>query len=297
MDFGDHMSLNPAECAAIGQLTNLKDLYLCGLLCSPPLLQALPQLQCLQELWVEGLPRLTALPALAKLTRLMVLQSRWSADDQPSPSTAVQLTSITVAVVNDAAPLAALPNLRHAYVVSYCQPATIMALSQHCKQLYHFDGYGIYSRLGKYTLDSEAPVAERTAAIASLASLPQLRQLYLAVNDDAEVSALAAVSQLTQLHLVVCPQDPYDSSCSAIGLASLGLLRNMQQLTLYIKGLPLTPVEVRGLLSSLQHVPIVDMAVSPQNGDDVEEGLAMVFGGYTGKPRDFHCSIVGEMGF
>jgi hypothetical protein len=227
----------------------------------------------------------------------MVLQSRWSADDQPSPSTAVQLTSITVAVVNDAAPLAALPNLRHAYVVSYCQPATIMALSQHCKQLYHFDGYGIYSRLGKYTLDSEAPVAERTAAIASLASLPQLRQLYLAVNDDAEVSALAAVSQLTQLHLVVCPQDPYDSSCSAIGLASLGLLRNMQQLTLYIKGLPLTPVEVRGLLSSLQHVPIVDMAVSPQNGDDVEEGLAMVFGGYTGKPRDFHCSIVGEMGF
>jgi hypothetical protein len=110
-----------------------------------------------------------------------------------------------------------------------------------------------------------------------LASLPQLRPLYPAVNDDAEVSALAAVSQLQQLHLVVCPRDPDGISISAIGLASLALLRNMQQLTLYVVQLRMTAVEVCGLLSSLQHVPTVDLVVSPEEADSVDEGLEMVY--------------------
>jgi hypothetical protein len=91
-------SLGEAECAAIGQLTQLTNLRLSNIACSDELLSALPQLQQLQMLGVEGLKAADALPVLARLPQLATLPGHWQESAAASGAT-MQLASVNLLVV------------------------------------------------------------------------------------------------------------------------------------------------------------------------------------------------------
>jgi hypothetical protein len=248
------------------------------------------QLQQLQQLHLNGLNLFDALPTLAKLTQLSSLTGRWQtppAAPQAGAAGAMQLTAVRhLAILGGYVPFSAFPAVQTVMYSDTCSPNALLSLSQHCKSLQALTADATWDK-DTNTLAPTATAEERTAAVASLAALPQLHSLFLAVNDNAEVSALAVVSQLQQLTLFV----PYGSritrGCSAMGLASLALLRNLQLLELQLPGLFIEGEAVCGMISSMQCIQSVEMCVMPGDDDEVSNGLELALARHIRVPASF----------
>jgi hypothetical protein len=269
-------ALGEAECASLGQMTQLTFLGLVNIACSPELLPALQQLRQLRVLHVDGLSAATALPALAKLTQLSYLVGKWQESAAAAAAGAVvQLTALAkLSTAGQGIPFHAFPNALTVLYYSTLEPGQLLSLSQHCKQLRALHMIGKWPANAS-TLDPAAAAADRVAAMDSLAVLPHLRSLSITVNCDAEISALAAVSQLQQLTLFVTLTNRRTNSCSALGLATLGLLRQLRLLDLQLSGLKLSAAAVCGLLSSMQYIELVKLCVAAGQGGEAASGVAL----------------------
>lgn len=286
-------TLGVAECAALELLTQLTYLRLTSIPCNQTLLSALQRLQQLQVLQVDGLKAADALPALARLPQLKSIAGEWqeSAGAAAAAGTTLQLTAVRyLEVAGTCAPFQTFPGVKTVLLFNTCQPGDLTALSQHCKQL-QLLGMGHTWRMEASTLAPAAPVAQRTAAVASLAALRHLRSLFLSVNCDAEISALAAASQLRQLTLFVPTTNRTTRGCSTIGLAALGLLRSLRQLTLQLPGLVLTAEPVCGLMSSMQRFESVEVCVVPGQEEGVDAGLELALERHIRVPAAFKAAI------
>jgi hypothetical protein len=183
-------------------------------------------------------------------------------------------------------PISSFPSVKTAAYSNTCNPGDLVALSQHCKHLQSLN-LAVTWKKEASTLAPAAPVTEQIAAVASLAALPQLRSLLLAVNSNAEVSALAAVSQLQQLTLFVPTSNRSTRSCTTLGLAALGLLRKLQLLDLQLPGLKLTAEEVCGIISSMQCIQSVTVCVAPGQEEYVTAGLELAVTEHIKVPATF----------
>lgn len=260
--------LGPAECAAIGQLSQLTLLFLVSINVSNDDFSFLSGLKQLVELRARSLTP-AVVPVLAGLTKLTGLHASWLERKEWRSgwySTDGKVcTSVTLLSGRGPIPFQAFPAVEAALQWGPWEPHVYLNMAKHCKQLeallmHSADVCDPGAEAGGFMPQSLAGLAnaERTSAVAALGQLPRLTALAFGAGLNADIAALANLHQLQSLDVALPP----GSKCSSNTFAHLAALRQLQALKVQLRDSSgLNEQQARQLLGCVGHVRRVIVAV------------------------------------
>lgn len=287
-------TLQEDEYAALASLTELTELRLHKIGGTGDTGEFLTALRCLQQLEVLRVDDLNrrALPALAALKKLTELGSYWQEDDNISASgTVCNVPNVRLLGANTSAPLQAFKHVEHVQVWNTWSANQYSAVAQHCKNLAWLNA--VSDDLSVASMPYDTPIAQRSAALRSLAGLKHLTRLHFAPVSDTDLAELPKFSALVSLRLVLPKDTSCTGTCTLAGLMHVCLLPRLRDLSIVLPGITSFSVfEACSIITGFQRVAQLALYVCTSCLEVFQEASDMVLS--EGLPRPRKLSIHDE---